>query len=156
MQICAMLHVFALFCISEARQAYTQNQLHAIAHGEMARYVLYRYAASRIPVHHLPYSPCGLDGSCSARRTAAAAAKAPRGSAMHSKWESGWSNRAHDGAAQKGYRAGMAGLPASDCPYPDHRRPDGRVTGSRGFRHAWFEGHRAGAQARPDAADGSS
>lgn len=49
-------------------------------------------------------------------------------------------SRAHDGAERKGREARQAGLGPDACPYRDLRKPDGRITGSRGFRNAWRMG----------------
>lgn len=51
-------------------------------------------------------------------------------------------NRALLGAIRKGIAARVAGLTEADCPYADHRKPDGRLSWSRAYRNAWFEGFR--------------
>lgn len=51
-----------------------------------------------------------------------------------------WAGAAHRGAFDKGVGARRAGRGLEACPYRDVRRPDGRLTGSRGFLHAWHEG----------------
>lgn len=63
-------------------------------------------------------------------------------------------NRAHAGAARKGYQAALDGKPASACPYRDLRRADGRLTGSRGFRVAWRHGYDCGQAERASANGG--
>lgn len=45
-------------------------------------------------------------------------------------------------AIQKGREAYLAGRSEKDCPYPDTRKEDGRLTFSRAWRHAWLEGYR--------------
>lgn len=49
-------------------------------------------------------------------------------------------SKAHDGAETKGRLARLAGKPRDACPYKDKRKANGRLTGSRGFRNAWFAG----------------
>lgn len=51
-----------------------------------------------------------------------------------------WANPAHRGAFDKGAQARREGLGRAACPYRDVRRPDGRLTGSRGFMAAWRAG----------------
>lgn len=48
-----------------------------------------------------------------------------------------------DAARRKGREAAQAGLPASACPYQDKRKDDGRLTFSRAWRNAWFDGYRS-------------
>ncbi len=45
-------------------------------------------------------------------------------------------------AREKGRQAFLEGADLTDCPYPDHRKADGRVTFSRAFRNAWRDGWR--------------
>lgn len=45
-----------------------------------------------------------------------------------------------DGAYLKGVTAGLAGDPVDACPYDDRRKLCGRLTWSRAFRTAWFDG----------------
>lgn len=45
-----------------------------------------------------------------------------------------------DGAYLKGIHAGLAGEPATACPYEDKRKWSGRLTWSRAFITAWHEG----------------
>lgn len=45
-----------------------------------------------------------------------------------------------DGAYLKGLLAGLADESEDACPYEDKRKPCGRLTWSRAFRAAWFEG----------------
>lgn len=45
-------------------------------------------------------------------------------------------------AKRKGIVAFRMGFQESDCPYPDTLKADGKVTFSRSFRNAWFEGYR--------------
>ena len=49
-------------------------------------------------------------------------------------------NPALIGAYYKGWLAGQSALRCS-CPYMDHRKADGRLTFSRAFRRAWFQGN---------------
>jgi len=50
-------------------------------------------------------------------------------------------NRALLGAVKKGIAAKKAGLSETDCPYKDKRKPSGRLSWSRAFRYAWFDGY---------------
>ena len=50
-------------------------------------------------------------------------------------------NRALRGAFDRGQRDAAAGRSPKDCPYNDARKDDGRLTWSRGFRTAWFDGY---------------
>lgn len=47
-------------------------------------------------------------------------------------------------AFNKGAAARHAGLPATACPYKDNRQATGRLTFSRAFRNAWFDGYKKG------------
>lgn len=67
---------------------------------------------------------------------------------MHNR--NGWTNPAHRGAFDKGAAAYREGKPTSACPYRDTRKDDGRLTGSRGFRNAWYDGHRSAAASAQD------
>lgn len=49
-------------------------------------------------------------------------------------------NRSLRGAFLRGQRDRAAGLTLADCPYPDGRKADGRLTWSRGYRTAWKDG----------------
>lgn len=49
-------------------------------------------------------------------------------------------SRALWSARMKGLDAGLAGEPIESCPYQDKRKLDGRITFSRAFRRAWFDG----------------
>ena len=49
-------------------------------------------------------------------------------------------SRALKGAWYKGVHAGLVGQPQEACPYEDKRKHDGRLTFSRAFRRAWFDG----------------
>lgn len=51
-----------------------------------------------------------------------------------------------DGARRKGGEAARQGLPLSACPYADKRSNSGRLTWSRAFRSAWFDGYREACQ----------
>jgi ribosome modulation factor len=46
----------------------------------------------------------------------------------------------YDKIRERGYIAALAGKPRSACPYPDKRKPNGKVTFSRAFRNAWLSG----------------
>lgn len=61
------------------------------------------------------------------------------------------SGAALQAAYRKGFEAGVAGLASDTCPYSDRRKHDGRLTWSRAFRSAWFDGWAAGASARKSA-----
>ena len=50
-------------------------------------------------------------------------------------------NRALLGAVKKGIAAKEEGLPETSCPYTDKRKPSGRLSWSRAFRYAWFDGY---------------
>lgn len=56
-----------------------------------------------------------------------------------------------DGAYLKGLNAGLAGAPESSCPYEDKRKSSGRLTWSRAFRTAWFDGWKHAVQNREQA-----
>jgi ribosome modulation factor len=47
-----------------------------------------------------------------------------------------------DAAKEKGAWAARIGQTEADCPYPDKRKDDGRLTFSRAFRNAWAQGFR--------------
>lgn len=49
-------------------------------------------------------------------------------------------NRAIRGAFKKGILAHQAGEPLGACPYGDKRNVHGRLTWSRSFESAWFDG----------------
>ena len=49
-------------------------------------------------------------------------------------------NRALAGAFRKGMAAHQNGQSITDCPYGDHRKPDGRLSWSRSFQNAWRDG----------------
>jgi ribosome modulation factor len=49
-----------------------------------------------------------------------------------------------DVAIEFGRRCGLGGLPITDCPYKDKRKPDGRLTFSRAWRNAWVDGWHTG------------
>jgi len=57
-------------------------------------------------------------------------------------------NRAHQGAYRKGYAVGESGTPKkiASCPYGDKRKPSGRLSWSRSFIKAWWDGFEAGAR----------
>lgn len=60
------------------------------------------------------------------------------------------------GAYKKGGAAFLAGQALTDCPYPDTRKDNGRLTWSRAFRTAWSDGWRdAERQQREGAANAS-
>lgn len=48
------------------------------------------------------------------------------------------------GAFRKGHEAGLAGSPASACPYEDKRTYRGALTWSRSFIKAWEDGWERG------------
>jgi hypothetical protein len=48
-----------------------------------------------------------------------------------------------DTARELGRCAAAEGRPTTACPYRDFRKNDGRLTFSRAWRNAWFEGYRA-------------
>ena len=50
------------------------------------------------------------------------------------------------GAFQKGMAAYQNGQSITDCPYEDHRKPDGRLSWSRAFRNTWRNGWQWAAQ----------
>jgi hypothetical protein len=50
-------------------------------------------------------------------------------------------NRAMVGAIKKGIAAKEAGLSELTCPYRDKRKANGRLSWSRAFRYAWFDGY---------------
>lgn len=56
-------------------------------------------------------------------------------------------NRAIRGAFRKGWEAGVAGWPASACPYTDERTRRNAITWSRSFIRAWHDGHDAALEA---------
>ncbi len=43
---------------------------------------------------------------------------------------------------RKGAQAARDGLTEADCPYEDHRKPNGRLSWSRAWRNAWLFGFR--------------
>ena len=45
-----------------------------------------------------------------------------------------------DAAKEKGRIAYLEGKTFKDCPYWDHRTVNGKVTFSRSYRKAWFDG----------------
>lgn len=45
-----------------------------------------------------------------------------------------------DVAVNRGRQAYFDGLSIDDCPYPDKRKSDGRITWSRAYRNAWRDG----------------
>lgn len=47
-------------------------------------------------------------------------------------------------AFNKGVAASAAGLSPTACPYKDKRQTTGRLTFSRAFRNAWFDGYKKG------------
>lgn len=49
-------------------------------------------------------------------------------------------NRSLQGAFRKGMQAAQDGETRDTCPYRDKRKPDGRLTWSRAYRTAWFDG----------------
>lgn len=49
-------------------------------------------------------------------------------------------HRATRGAFERGMRDAQAGVGSGECPYPDFRKPDGRLSWSRSFRTAWQDG----------------
>lgn len=51
-------------------------------------------------------------------------------------------NRAMIGAYNKGKTARKTGIPISENPYGDKRKPDGRLTWSRAFYKCWEDGWR--------------
>lgn len=51
-------------------------------------------------------------------------------------------NRAWRGAFTKGVLAYRAGIPVSECPYEDKRKPNGRLSWSRSFISCWTDGWR--------------
>lgn len=53
-------------------------------------------------------------------------------------------NKALQGAYRKGYEAGKKGTPEDECPYQDKRKYNGKITWSRAFRSAWFDGWKEG------------
>lgn len=57
-------------------------------------------------------------------------------------------NAAFRSAWWKGYHTGGAGLSSNTCPYEDIRTPQGHVTFSRAFIHAWHVGWQVGNDAR--------
>ena len=50
-------------------------------------------------------------------------------------------NRALLGAVKKGIAAKAAGFQETACPYQDKRKPSGKLSWSRAFRYAWFDGY---------------
>lgn len=51
-------------------------------------------------------------------------------------------NRALRGAYRKGVNACLQGHQLSDCPYKDKRKADGRLSWSRSYITAWWDGFR--------------
>lgn len=49
----------------------------------------------------------------------------------------------------KGRAAALAGLGPEACPYPDLRKPNGRLTFSRAFRNLWYDGYRTQKKTAP-------
>lgn len=60
-------------------------------------------------------------------------------------------NRALRGAFLKGATARINGETIDVCPYADIRKPDGKLTWSRAYRTAWFDGWTYADQDRADA-----
>lgn len=58
-------------------------------------------------------------------------------------------------ACARGYEAGLAGEPETQCPYHDVRTPGGHTTFSRAFRNAWIDGWEQGRVAREKQATAS-
>ncbi len=50
-------------------------------------------------------------------------------------------NKAFLGAIKKGIAAKQAGLPETACPYQDKRKPNGKLSRSRAFKYAWYDGY---------------
>lgn len=59
-------------------------------------------------------------------------------------------NRSLRGAFERGERAHTEGHSIHDCPYPDKRKDNGRLTWSRGYRTAWVDGFKLAAQRSPE------
>lgn len=55
-------------------------------------------------------------------------------------------DRALAGAFRKGMAAHQNGQSIRCCPYADNRKNDGRLSWSRAFRNAWFDGWHWAAQ----------
>jgi ribosome modulation factor len=56
-----------------------------------------------------------------------------------------------EGAYRKGLVAALEGASRDACPYRDVRKWDGRLTWSRAFRTAWFDGWAHATNNRADA-----